>query len=155
MIHFFDHEPIAGIYKIDFYLLEEISNFPIQLTDENSHQLVFINNELNAITQVDEDSLVDDTKVKTSNNGEIHEISLKYQIIVRSQSLEKLLDYYKNKPGIAIVHYYNGTSKIYGNNEEPLFLQYQNKAGSQITDKAFTIVEITGMSRNRAVYYKP
>lgn len=153
MNEFYDSEQLAGITRIDFYLLEEISNFPIVLTDQNSTQIVFWPNQSNVVATVDEDSLVDDTTIKDSTAGSIHEINLKYNIITRSQEIENLLDNYKNKPGIAIVTYHSGDRKLFGTDEEPLLLKYNNKPGSNISDKAFIAVTITGETRNRPVYF--
>lgn len=153
MTEIYHEEQLSGIANIAFHLLTEVSNFPIQLTDQNSSQLVFAVNNAGLIATVDEESLSDDTKIKETASGDLHEISLKYNILTQSNTLEQLLDTYKNKPGIAIVSYYNGYKKIFGTNEEPLFMKFTPKQGSTVTDKSFVSVEIQGVTRNRAVFY--
>lgn len=152
MTEIYKEEQLAGIAKIDFYLLSEVSNFPIQLTDANAGQLVFAPGTQNVVATADEDSFTDDSKPKESNSGELYENALKYNILTRGKALETLLDTYKNKPGVAIVSYYDGSKKLYGTNEEPLFMKFTPKNGSIITDKAFVTVEIQGSTRNRPVY---
>lgn len=153
MEEIYKEEQLAGIAKIEFYLLTEVSNWPIQVTDKNAGQLVFAANTESIVATVDEESFGDDSKIKESNSGEIYENALKYNILTRAEELETLLDMYKNKPGIAIVSYYGGFKKLFGTNEEPLFMKFTPKNGSVITDKAFVTVEIQGTTRNRPVYY--
>lgn len=153
MSTFFSCEQLSGISNIDFYLLEEVTNFPITLTDNNSAQLVFDLLPSNIIATVDEESFVEDVKPKFSTNGDIYEISLKFNFITTGQAIENSLNYYRNKPGIAIVTYYTDEKKLFGTDEEPLFMQFAPKRGSFITDKAHISVEITGVSRTKPVYY--
>lgn len=153
MQEYYLEEQLAGIANIEFYKLTQVSNFPIQLSDRNSGQLVFSADENGVIATVDEESFADDTKVKESSGGTLHEIALKYNILSRGADLEKVLDAYKNKPGIAVVKYHAGFSRIFGTNEEPLFMNFTNKNGSTISDKASVPVEIQGVTRNRPVYY--
>jgi len=153
MTEIYKEEQLAGIAKIDFYLLTEVSNFPIQLSDSNAGQLVFTTSTQSLTATVDEESFADDSKIKESNSGDLYENALKYNILTRGKELETLLDYYKNKPGIAIVSYYDGFKKLFGTDEEPLFMKFTPKNGSVITDKAFVTVEIQGVTRNRPVYY--
>ena len=149
----YKEEQLAGITNIEYYLLTEVSNFPIQLSDANANQLVFATAPQNLIATVDEESFADDSRVKEGNSGDLYEIALKYNIITRGKQLEQLLDVYKNKPGIALVRYYDGSAKIFGTNEEPLFMKFTPRNGSTITDKAFVNVEIQGITRNRPVYF--
>lgn len=153
MNEYYLEEQLAGIANMVFYLLTEVSNWPIQLTDTNAGQLVFAPATQSAVATVDEESFADESKIKDSNSGEVYENSLKYNIITRGKQLEQLLDTYKNKPGIALVRYYDGSVKLFGTNEEPLFMKFTPKNGSVITDKAFVTVEIQGTTRNRPVYY--
>lgn len=153
MNEIYKEEQLAGIAKIEFLLLTEVSNWPIQLTDKNAGQLVFAANTESIVATVDEESFGDDSKVKESNSGELYENDLKYNILTRAQELERLLDIYKNKPGVAIVTYYGGFKKLFGTNEEPLFMKFSPKNGSTITDKAFVTVQIQGTTRKRPVYY--
>lgn len=155
MTEIYKEEQLAGITNIEFFLINEITNWPKQLTDKNSHLLVFNKMPTSIVATVDEESFGDESKLKESASGTIYDISLKFSILTRSDVLELLLDLYFNKPGIALVRYYNGFSKIFGTNEEPLFLKFTNKNGSTITDKAYINVDIEGQSRNRPVYYTP
>src|SRR5690606_12921611 len=135
------------------YQYTEHSTFPIILSDFNVNQLVFETAPLILIAKVDEECFAYDSRIKEGNSGDLYEIALKYNIITRGKQLEQLLDVYKNKPGIALVRYYDGSAKIFGTNEEPLFMKFTPRNGSTITDKAFVNVEIQGITRNRPVYF--
>lgn len=151
----FIDEQLAGIKKIEFFLLTEVSNWPIQITDNNANQLVFSLSTDTLAATVDEKTISDKTKRKQTNSGDLFEVNLEYNILTRSKDLEQMVEKYQNKPGVAIVSYYNGFKKIFGTNEEPIFLSYGETPGSTIDDKATVDVNITGVTRTRPVYYLP
>lgn len=151
----FIEEQLAGIKKIEFFLLTEISNWPILVTDQNAKEIVFNLNVDSIAATVDEKTISDKTKKKQTNSGDLHEISLEYNILTRSKDLEQLVEKYQNKPGVAIVSYYNGYKKLFGTNDEPIFLSYGETNGSTIDDKASVDVSITGVTRTRPAYYLP
>lgn len=148
-------ESLSGILSTSFYLLEETSNWPIVLSDRSSGQIIFDQEENSVKGTVDSDSFRDKSKPKQSGAGEIHEIALEYGFITRSEALEQLLDQYAHKPGVAVVHFYNGFKKIYGSNMEPLFLSFKVENGTTIDSKSGTEVLIAGIQRSRPVYYTP
>jgi len=67
--------------------------------------------------------------------------------------LEQLLDQYANSPGVALVKYYNGFTKLFGTKEEPLLLTFQVDDGTSIESKSGIEIFIEGIQRNRPVYY--
>lgn len=149
----FIEEQLAGIKKIEFFLNTEISNWPVQITDANASELVFDLNAESLAATVDEKSISDKTKKKQTNSGDLYEVSLEYNILTRSKDLEQMVEKYQNKPGVAIVSYYNGYKKLFGTNDEPIFLSYGENHGSTIDDKAYVSVEIKGVTRTRPTYY--
>lgn len=151
----FIEEQLAGIKKIEFFLMSEISNWPVLVTDTTASQLVFNLNDENLFATVDERTIGDKTKKKQTNSGDLYEVSLEYNILTRSKDLEQMVERYQNKPGVAIVSYYNGYKKLFGTNDEPIFLSYGETNGSTIDDKASVDVIITGVTRTRPAYYLP
>ena len=140
-------------HQLDFYLLSEVSNFPVVLTDQNSSQLVFTPepNSVNASVKPDSIKLV--TNKKQSPEGIVYQISVKMQFLTRSESLEQLLDQYQNKPGICHVKFNNEFQKILGTNETPLYMIYEVEDGDKVDSDNGTTLEIKGETRHRPVYY--
>ncbi len=151
----FIEEQLAGIKKIEFFLLTEISNWPILVTDQNAKEIVLNLNVDSISATVDEKTISNKTKKKQTNSGDLYEVSLEYNILTRSKDLEQMVERYQNKPGVAIVSYYNGYKKLFGTNDEPIFLSYGETNGSTIDDKASVDVSITGVTRTRPAYYLP
>jgi len=151
----FIEEQLAGIKKIEFFLLTEISNWPILVTDQNAKEIVLNLNVDSISATVDEKTISNKTKKKQTNSGDLYEVSLEYNILTRSKDLEQMVEKYQNKPGVAIVSYYNGYRKLFGTNDEPIFLSYGETNGSTIDDKASVDVSITGVTRTRPAYYLP
>lgn len=149
----FIEEQLAGIKKIEFFLLTEISNWPILVTDKNAKEIVLNLNVDSIAATVDEKTISDKTKKKQTNSGDLYEVNLEYNILTRSKDLEQMIEKYQNKPGVAIVSYYNGYKKLFGTNDEPIFLSYGETNGSTIDDKAFVDVSISGVTRTRPAYY--
>nr|WP_297306393.1 hypothetical protein [uncultured Flavobacterium sp.] len=151
----FIDEQLAGIKKIEFFLLTEVGNWPVLITDNNANQLVFSLSADTLAATVDEKTISDKTKRKQTNSGDLFEVNLEYNILTRSKDLEQMVEKYQNKRGVAIVSYYNGFKKIFGTNEEPIFLSYGETPGSTIDDKASVDVSISGVTRTRPAYYLP
>lgn len=146
-------EQLSGIAEVDFYLLSETSNWPIVVTDLTSGQ-VELNTEINSVEgTIDYDSIEIDANPKQSAEGTVYPVDISFRFISRSESLEQLLDQYCNKPGIAIAKFNNGFRKMYGTNEEPLFMTWKIEEGKKITDAAGTLINIKGEMQQRPVYY--
>lgn len=146
-------EQISGIAELDFYLLSETSNWPIEVTDQNSVSIVFTPEEVSVNAEIEPESISAEYAPRTTAEGEVFENNISMRFITRSESLDQLLDQYKNKPGVCKVKYNSGFQKIFGTNEEPLYLSYRVDDGQKITDNAGTIVAIKGETRKRPVYY--
>lgn len=151
-MNFNTDEQLSGFFEIDFYLLTEVSNWPMVLTDFNSSQLVFSEAALIKNYNKAESLLVEDNKT-TEPQGILHNISIKMSFNTRGQAMENMLEKYENKPGIALAKLNNGYKRIYGSNLEPLFLVYENKDGSKINVEGATTIEIKGKTSKRPVYY--
>lgn len=146
-------EQLAGASNLEFFLLEEVSNWPIILNDTNSSQLQFNP----SIYSVDAKVVVDSLKVnypkKQKPSGLIHDISIKMEFSTRSESLEQYLEQYENKPGIVRATFNNGFKKIFGSNIEPLYLIYEVEDGIKEDLEGVTTIEIKGETAKRPVYY--
>ncbi|WP_158962354.1 hypothetical protein [Myroides fluvii] len=142
-------EQLSGIYTIDFYLMEETTNWPIHLSDRSASQIVFTPEEHAIEATIAPNSFKNDSKSK----DDLYEIDLSYTILTRSEALEQLLDQYVNQPGIAVVKYYNGFTKIFGTDQEPLLLTFQVDDGTSIESKSGIEIVIEGTQRNRPIYY--
>lgn len=149
----FNCEQLSGFAEIEFFLLEETSNWPIELTDQNSSSVILSPYENDVEGTIDEDSINVDENPKESAEGEIYQINIQFRFITRSESLQQLLDQYKNKPGIAIGKLNSEFQKMYGTNEEPLYLSYRNDDGNKPEGNGAIIVTIKGETRKRPVYY--
>lgn len=146
-------EPVSGFAELTFYLLEEVSNFPIILTDQNSSQLVFNSFENFIEGSVDVDSIVVNVDPKISSAGTIYPIDVSFKYITRSEAAEQLLEQYANRPGIILGKLNNEFRKIYGTNEEPLYLNYRVDEGTTLEGGSNLLVRIQGETRQRPVFY--
>lgn len=152
-MNFYCEEQLSGIAELDFYLLSEVSNWPKVLTDQNSSQLVFTNEEFSIDAALMPDSVVIDVVKNTKPTGIVNSITAKVDFITRSEALEQLLEQYENQPGIVVAKLNNGFKKIYGSNLEPLYMMYEVKDGSKLSLEGITAIEIKGETANRPVYY--
>jgi hypothetical protein len=149
----FSCEQLSGFAGIDFYLLSETSNWPLVLTDQNSSQVFLMPEENGVEGAIDENSINVDANPKESAEGTVYPISISFRFINRSESLEQLLEQYSNKPGIAIGQLNSEFQKMYGSNEEPLYLSFRVDEGEKPDGNGAVIVTIKGETRQRPVYY--
>lgn len=149
----FDCEQLAGFAQMEFFLLEETSNWPLVLTDQNASQVSITPLDNNVDAEIVEDSINIDINPKKTVDGTIYPVNASFKINTRSESLEQLLEQYENKPGIFIGDLNTGFRKMYGSNEEPLYLNYQIEEGQKPGDNSGTIVIIKGETRSRPVFY--
>jgi hypothetical protein len=152
---FKDTERLPGFAELDFYLLEETENWPFVVTDQTSKQIRILPSDNNVDALLDPDSIDANVNPKTSSDGELHQISISFRLITRSEALEQLLEQYANKPGVAIGKLNNEFKKLYGTNLEPLYMNYEINDGNKVDGPAFTEVVIKGETRKRPVYYTP
>lgn len=146
-------EQISGIAEVDFYLLSETANWPIVVTDLTSGQ-VELNPEVQSIEgTIDDESIEIEASPRNSAEGTVYPIDISFRFITRSESLEQLLEQYCNKPGIAIAKFNNGFRKMYGTNEEPLYMTWKVEEGKKVTDAAGTLINIKGEMQQRPSYY--
>ena len=149
----FTCEQFSGFAQLDFYLLEETSNWPIEVNDQNSNTVVLTPEEFNVQGTIDEDSIDVNVTPKVSAEGETHDISIQFRFLTRSESLEQLLEQYANKPGVAIGKLNTEFQKMYGTNEEPLYMNFKTDDGNKPDGNGAIIVTIKGETRKRPVYY--
>lgn len=149
----FSCEQLGGFGSLDFNLIEETSNWPLVVTDQTSAQIIITPyaNDVEGI--IDQDSINIDDNTKETAEGIVHPIVITFKFLTRSESLEQLLEQYQNKPGIVIADLNNGFRKLYGTNEEPLYMNFKVDDGQKIDDNAGVTVTIKGETRNRPVYY--
>jgi hypothetical protein len=146
-------EQLSGVAELDFFLLEEVSNWPEILSDSNSAQLEFNPSVHSVEAVIKPDSISVPNNKNTKNFGIAHAISIKMEFLTRSEALEQLLEQYENKPGIARAKFNNGFQKIYGSNTEPLYMIYEDVPGTKIDGEGTTVIEIKGETANRPVFY--
>jgi hypothetical protein len=149
----FNCEQIAGFGNLDFFLLSETSNWPLVLNDQTSAQLIFTPEINNVEGTIDADSINVDVVPKETADGIMYTNFISFKFITRSESLEQLLEQYQNKPGCCIGDLNTGFRKIFGTNEEPLFLTYRVDDGQKPEDNAGITVTIKGETRKRPAYY--
>ncbi|MGK4567829.1 hypothetical protein [Flavobacterium sp. 3HN19-14] len=149
----FNCEQIAGFAQLDFYLLSESSNWPIVLTDLNAGQIVIEAEVYGVDAEIVDDSINIDVNPKYSSEGTIFPIDASFKCITRSESIEQMFEQYANKPGFAIARLNNGFQKLYGSNEEPIYLRWRNDDGQKVDDPAGVIINIKGEQRSRPVFY--
>jgi hypothetical protein len=152
---FTSDEKLPGFAELNFYLLEETSNWPFVLTDENSAQIVLTPYENDVEALIEPDSIDVNVNPKQSSDGTVQQISIIFRLITRSEALEQLLEQYANKPGVGIGKLNNEFKKIYGTDREPLYMNYEINEGTKVDGTAFTEVRIKGETRKRPVYYTP
>ena len=143
------NEQLAGFSYLDFFLLEETSNWPKILNDTNADQII-IDPQIFIEAEIDDDSISVSVK---ENRRDLFDITINFQFKTRSQPIEAALDLLKNKPGIVIAHLNSCYCKLYGTNSEPLYLSYEVVEGEKIEDIGATKVQIKGQTRRRPVFY--
>lgn len=146
-------EQLSGFAEIEFYTLEEVSNWPEVLTDTNSSQLVFNPEPVSVYTKIKPDSISAPNNKSTKSSGITHSINVKMGFSTRSEALEQLLEQYENKPGIVLAKLNNGFRKIYGSNLEPLYMIYEVNDGTKADLEGVTSIEIKGETAKRPVFY--
>lgn len=146
-------EQLGGIAELSFYLLEETSNWPVILTDQNSAQVIINPTHHSVEATVKPDIIKLLVNKKQTAEGIVHQMSIKIDFITRSEALEQLLDQYQNKPGIVVSKMNNEFQKIYGSNLEPLYMIYEVNEGDKVDSESGTMLEIKGESRSRPVFY--
>lgn len=146
-------EQLAGVAEIDFYLLDEVSNWPVILNDQNSNQLVFSPDVYSVQATIKPDSIKLSVNKKESASGIVYQINVKMDFITRSEALEQLLEQYENKPGIVHAKLNNEFQKILGSNLEPLYLIYEVDDSTKIDGDALTTLTIKGETSKRPVFY--
>lgn len=148
-------EQFPGAAQVDFYLLSETSTWPIVVTDNNSATVTITPEVVDVEGVIDDESINVSADPKQNAEGTVFDIDINFRFITRSESLEQLMDQYCNKPGIVIAKLNNGFQKMYGTNEEPLYMSWKVDEGQKVTDAAGTIVAIKGETRKRPVFYTP
>jgi hypothetical protein len=148
-------EKLAGFAEFELFLIEETSNWPLVITDTNSKNVVFTPYENDVEAIIDEDSITVDVNPKQSSDGEIQQISISFRLITRSEALEQLLEQYANKPCVGKGSLNNDFRKLYGTNDQPLYMNYEVNDGTKVDGDSYTLVRIKGDTRKRPVYYNP
>lgn len=146
-------EELGGVAELNFYLLTEVSNWPLVITDQNSSQIILNQEPVSVEATLVPDSIVAQINNKKGSEGIVYEINIKLAFITRSESLEQLLDQYQNKPGVVLLKLNNEFQKLYGTDEQPLIMNYEVIEGSKIDGDSSTELTIKGMTRQRPVYY--
>jgi hypothetical protein len=154
-MNFTNDEKLPGFAEFELFLLEETSNWPFVVTDTTSKNIVFtpFENDVEAI--IDPDSIKVDVNPKQSSDGEIQQISISFRCITRSEALEQLLEQYANKPCVGKGKLNNDFQKLYGTDQEPLYMNYEVNDGTEVDKDSYTEVRIKGETRKRPVYYTP
>lgn len=146
-------EQLSGVAQLDFYLLEETSNWPRIVSDANSAQINFNPSVHSVEASIKPDSISVTANKTTKNSGIVHQISIKMEFLTRSEALEQLLEQYENKAGVAVAKFNNEFQKIYGTNIQPLYFMYEDVPGTKIDGDGVTVIEIKGETSKRPVFY--
>lgn len=146
-------EQLSGVAQLDFYLLEETSNWPRIVSDANSAQINFNPSVHSVEASIKPDSISVTANKTTKNSGIVYQISIKMEFLTRSEALEQLLEQYENKTGVAVVKFNNEFQKIYGTNIQPLYMIYEDIPGTKIDGDGVTVIEIKGETSKRPVFY--
>lgn len=149
----FTCEQLSGFAEMDFFLLSETSNWPLVVNDKTSADIIFTPEFYDVDGTIDENSIDVNADPKKSAEGDVYPINISFRFITRSESMEQLMDQYQNKPGVCIGKLNNEFRKLYGTNEEPLYMSFKVDEGTKPEDSGAVIVTIKGETRNRPVYY--
>lgn len=149
----FNCEQLSGFAEMDFLLLTETSNWPLVVTDQTSSDIILTPEFYDIDGTIDENSIDVNVNPKKNAEGDVYDISISFKFITRSESIEQLMDQYENKPGICIGKLNNEFRKLYGTNEEPLYMSFKVDEGNKPEDSGAVIVTIKGETRQRPVYY--
>ena len=154
-MNFTNDEKLPGFAEFELFLLDETSDWPFVVTDENSKNIIFspFENDVEAI--IDPDTINVNVNPKQSSDGEIQQIAISFRLITRSEALEQLLEQYANKPCVGKGKLNNDFQKLYGTNLEPLYMNYEVNDGTKADGESYTEVKIKGETRKRPVYYTP
>ncbi|WP_417365534.1 hypothetical protein [Flavobacterium beibuense] len=148
-------EQLAGFAQIEFYLIAETSNWPLVVTDTNSGQIILTPEENDVDGSIEENSIGIRDKPKFSAEGNIWPVDISFVYMSRSEAMEQLLEQYSGLPGIAIACLNDGSKKLYGTDQEPIYLSWDNSYGEKPEDKHGVSIRIKGDIRQRPVFYTP
>ena len=146
-------EQLAGFGKISLYLLEETGNWPLVLTDQNSAQIDLQPYDVDIEGVIEPDSISISDKPKLSDEGNMWPIDIQFSYLSRGEAMEQLLEQYANRPCIVVACTNYGPQKLYGSNQEPLYMNWENNNGEKIEDRAGVNIRIKGDARQRPVFY--
>lgn len=144
-------EQLGGYDSLEFYMLSETANWPVVVNDYTANQITHTPSQL--VYDIEEESIQIAVTPKTNENGTIYTIEATCRFLKRSQSLEKYLDKYENQPIVVFGNLQTGHRKLFGTNEEPLYLTYKVEPGKKIEDLGTITLIIKGETRNRPVFY--
>jgi hypothetical protein len=145
-------EKTGGYLYLKFWLLDEVSDWPLHLTDINSSDLTFteVHDVIDAV--VDEESIRIQERARSTKAGRLYQCSAEFDIVTMDQALERLLEFYQYKEGVLEVVDTNGKRKLFGTKDQPLKMNYSTAVGRTIESGVNTSITIEGETRQRAVY---
>jgi hypothetical protein len=146
-------EQLAGVSSIEFYLLSETSGWPEVLTDLNAGSIVIDPEDNDVDGTIIPDSILINEKPREGEEGLLWPIDISFMYLYRGEPAEQLLEQYARKPGIAIACLNDGSQKLYGNDQEPVYLIYENEHGTRVDDRAGIQIRIRGEQSKRPVFY--
>lgn len=148
-------EQLAGFSEISVYLLSEVSGWPVVVTDANAGLIVITPEEHDVDGTIVPDSINVADKPRQGEEGELWPIDISFMYLYRGEPIEQLLEQYANKPVIVIACLNDNTKKLYGTDQEPLYLNWENVYGERIEDRSGVNVRIRGEMQQRPVFYNP
>ncbi|MBQ0907472.1 hypothetical protein KBJ98_02020 [Flavobacterium sp. F-328] len=149
-----DFEQLGGFCKVEFFLIEDTSNWPIVLNDETANQIILPECVVEDYGKIIDESIDVNIPPKQAANGTTYPIEIVFNFSNRVLSLEKYLDKYQNKSVVALLTLNTGIKKLYGTNETPLIFNWKIDEGKKIEDAGLIMVSIKGEMRHRPVHYK-
>lgn len=152
---FNSEEQLAGFTSVDFYLLEETAGWPEVLTDITAAGVLLTPEDVEVDGSIVPESISVNDVPANGDQGDLWPISITFTYKYRGAAMEQLLEQYANKPGVALTCLNDGTRKMYGTNEEPIYLQWGNAYGQKMEDQNGVAITLKGTQSQRPVFYNP
>ena len=145
-------EQIGGFFNAQIIAIEELTNCPAILTNNNAKSIVITPTVTNLdVLPVAENIKITEKSSKTKS-GTLYTINGEFEIPVQSSELDTYFNehLYKKVVLIGIKHY--GQQKMYGSKKFPLDFSYQFINGQKVEDGSKIIVKVSGKIPQKPVF---
>lgn len=145
-------EQTGGWFNVAIFTLDEITNWPNFLTNQNASSIIVTpNNNGLDILPIRENISISEDPAKTTA-GTIYTIKADFEFPYQSAAIDTYLNEFINKKVVLIGVKHSGQQKLYGSKKFPLQFEYQHINGTLYEDGNKTRVTVTGKIPQKPVF---